>query len=155
MMKRVLTWIGLGIGIGILLSVAAAYAFGPRGASTHMNLYDGATWTDHNWLWHNWRTEDPVAEHTKWARSHMTTKRTYWPVFVCSGQRRWFGGTYVADGFARDMVREIYTAPLTQERKIELLHEYHQGIEVVLAVDRQPPYRTFYDQWDSKLKESP
>jgi hypothetical protein len=154
-MKRNLAWIMLGIAIGLVLSVAAAYVFGPRGSRTTMNLYTGATWTDHHLLWHTWRSERPAAEHTKWASSHLVTKRTYWPVFVCSEERGWFWGGVHGDGFARDVVREIYNLPVPEERKIELLHEFHENIGNVVVLDSKEPYKRLYEMWDERSKEEP
>lgn len=155
MMKRNLRWLAIGIGIGIVLSVATAYVCGPRGSQTQMNLYTGETWTTHHLLWHTWRTSDPVGAHTKWALAHVRAGRTYWPVFVCAQQRGWFTGTMCADGIARDIVREICELSAPEERKIELLHEFHEDIGHIVAVDDKAPYMTLYKTWDGKLKDKP
>ncbi len=153
--KKTIGWIVLGIGIGIALSVAAAYVFGARSSVTYMDLYTGASWTDNHLLWHTWRSESPVAEHTAWARSHFSTDRRYWPVRVCFSSRGWFGRTIVGDAFPRDIVWEIYRLSVPEERKIELLHQLHLDIGSVVAGNSNAPYGTLYTMWDEKLKEAP
>jgi hypothetical protein len=148
-MGKELRWITLGIGIGIVVSAVSVYVLGPRGSTTEMNLYTGETWTRHYLLGHTWRTDAPVEEHTRWALAHVQPGPKYWPVFVCAHQRGWFGGTVEGDGFVRDIAREIYELPIAEERRIALLHEFHQDIGTVVAVK---PYKTLYEMWDERLK---
>ena len=158
-MRKNLRWIALGIGIGISLSVAAAYVFGPRGSTAQMNLYTGAKWTYHHLLWHTWLTEHPVAEHTKWARSNMGTERTNYTVFRFSYGRGWFDSLEHGDGFARDIVKKIYELSVPDERKIELLHEFHQDIERMRDVNDKNRdknhYKTLCKKWVERLEDNP
>lgn len=149
-MRKHFRWITLGIGIGIIASVVSAYVLGPRGSTTEMNLYTGETWTTHHLLWHSWRTNGPVGEHTKWALAHVQPGPKYWPAFVGSHQHGWFGGTVDADGSARDFVKEIYGLRIAEEQRIALLHEFHRDIGSVTAVK---PYNTLYEMWNDRLED--
>ncbi len=155
-MKTNRLWFGLGICVGIILSVGAAYVLGPRGSSTYMNLYDGALWSENNWLWHTWRSEHPLDEPTKWARAHAITNRTtYWPAFCSSRQKKWFWGTVFADGATPNIVYGIYFLSVPENDKIAMLHELHQDLDLMRDVDRSHPSLKLVNKWEAKLQRTP
>ena len=154
-LKKSLILLFIGTVFGLVLAVAAAYTFGAYESKTTMNIYTGEKWTDHCFLWHTWRSDFPEEKHTKWAKTHMNAKRTYWPVSVCAVKRKWFGNTVHTDGYARDIVREIYTLSVREKRKIELLHQFHRDITNRVAKDAKDPYQRLYMMWDNKLREAP
>jgi hypothetical protein len=153
-MKKLLLWFSVGLCAGVALSVAAAYAFGPRDSTTEMNLYDGGSWTNYHLLWHTWRTDEPLAEHTKWAREHMLEGRSFRRLFVCSSERRWFEHReLLADGFGRDNVRRIYQLPVPEQDRIELLHEYQRYLGELPRPNE--PYGRLFEKWKAELAPPP
>jgi hypothetical protein len=109
-------------------------------------------WTDHNLLGHTWRTYDPVAEHTKWAREHSLSKRTYYPVFCYSYQKLLFEGAVAGDGFAQDTVRMIHDLHAPEDVRVELLNEYQRELNAMPPVDPDNSvFSDLYGKWSARL----
>lgn len=149
-MKKNLCLILLGIAIGLSLAVAVAYMFGPYESTTKTNLFNGRRWKEYRWVWHRWDTEtEQPSDYAKWASSHMD-KELNWPVGFTISHRRWFGGReYISVRYPRNIPRRIYNMDVREEKKIKLLHEYHEELQGIRS--KNPHYYKLCEKWYQKL----
>jgi hypothetical protein len=149
-MKAKIRWIALGVGIGIAMSFGVLCVYGPRGSKTEIDLYTGVMWTSrHHWLWGGGTTVRPAAPHTEWAKSHTVPENKYWPLFVSSQGRSLFAsGTVLGAG---EVSRKTHELPVSEERKIALLREFHEDADRVVEGSRDP-FRKLAKQWFDKLE---
>lgn len=148
-----------GVMASFLVLVVLAFKYGPRGESTHVDLYSGRHLTYKSFLWKRSQVSGPEYPHVQWAIQHQNPVRS-WYVYVCSiGRGGWFEPLMAADTFQGDHVYAIYRLQIPEEEKVKLLHQYHEDLDA-LKLEEQEFYESrkfmerFHKTWDQKLKDT-
>lgn len=152
----------LGILLGLLTSfivlVLIALQWGPRGESMQVDLYSGRLFIDKHFLWKRSHIYSPMSKSAQWAIDNQDPVRN-WYVFVASeGRSHWFSSILCADTITREYASVIYSLPLPEAKRIQLLHQYHQDLdEVQLKIKelakKDKIMESFYEKWDQQIEK--
>lgn len=153
--KPLLIGVFLGILISILASVFIVFKCSPTSRNNQVDMYTGNSKLHEHSLWKQTHTESPKLPHTQWAIDHLEPSRS-WYRTTSSSSKGWFGRRGVYSDSTGPYVYEIYSLNIPEDEKVKLLHQYHQDLDALKAIEEKyissSSMEDFDAKWSQKLK---
>jgi hypothetical protein len=133
-----------------------ANQWGPYSKNIMMDWYSGHSIVYKNSLGRHSSIPSPIAPHTQWAIDHQNPVRNWYIYAAGFSRSKWFGRGFFVDAFLRDYIYEIFNLSMSEDEKVELLHEYHGDLDVLKSKEEDKTvtsedWASFRKKWNQKL----
>ena len=155
--KLLLVGFLFGVLASFLALVVIACKWGPQGESIQEDMYSGRIIKYKFFLWTRSQVSVPMPPYAQWAIDHQDPVKSWYLFAASTGRGEWFGEMQSVDTKTRSHVYEIYSLPLPEEEKVDLLHQYHRDLDALILKEQERKdhfyfMESFHTTWDKTLK---